>query len=94
MIVHPLEQHSETDGEGRSPDDGPVRIESDSLGRVEVPADAYWGVHTRRALDNFPISKRPISVYPELIVALASVKQAAARANRQGGEAPQKRGEI
>ncbi|BDZ66003.1 aspartate ammonia-lyase [Agromyces mangrovi Wang et al. 2018] len=85
MIVHPLEQHSDTDGEGRSPDDGPVRIESDSLGRVEVPADAYWGVHTRRALDNFPISKRPISVYPELIVALASVKQAAARANKQVG---------
>ncbi|WP_353809456.1 aspartate ammonia-lyase [Agromyces sp. SYSU T00194] len=64
---------------------GPMRVESDSLGQVEVPADAYWGVHTRRALDNFPISKRPISVYPELIVALASVKQAAARANLEVG---------
>ena len=39
---------------------GPMRTETDSLGSVEVPADAYWGVHTRRALDNFPISKRPI----------------------------------
>ena len=63
----------------------PTRRESDSLGTVEVPADAYWGVHTMRALENFPISKRPISVYPELIVALASVKQAAARANRELG---------
>lgn len=62
-----------------------TRTETDSLGSVEVPADAYWGVHTKRALENFPISKRPISVYPELVVALASVKQAAARANRQVG---------
>ena len=61
------------------------RVETDSLGSVEVPEDAYWGVHTRRALDNFPIAKRPISVYPDLIVALASVKQAAARANREVG---------
>ncbi|AWB96812.1 aspartate ammonia-lyase [Agromyces badenianii] len=63
----------------------PTRTETDSLGSVEVPADAYWGVHTMRALENFPISKRPISVYPDLIVALASVKQAAARANREVG---------
>ncbi|WP_157002523.1 aspartate ammonia-lyase [Agromyces laixinhei] len=63
----------------------PTRTETDSLGAVEVPADAYWGVHTMRALENFPISKRPISVYPDLIVALASVKQAAARANREVG---------
>ena len=63
----------------------PTRTETDSLGTVEVPADAYWGVHTMRALENFPISKRPISVYPELVVALASVKQAAARANREVG---------
>src|SRR6478735_7418678 len=62
-----------------------TRVETDSLGTVEVPADAYWGVHTMRALENFPISKRPISVYPDLIVALASVKQAAARANREVG---------
>src|SRR5215204_2057893 len=62
-----------------------TRTETDSLGSVEVPADAYWGVHTMRALENFPISKRPISVYPDLIVALASVKQAAARANREVG---------
>ena len=57
------------------------RIERDSLGRVEVPIEAYWGVHTKRALENFPIAKRPISVYPDFVVALASVKQACARAN-------------
>ncbi len=69
-------------GSGAQP---PTRTETDSLGSVEVPADAYWGVHTMRALENFPISKRPISVYPDLVVALASVKQAAARANREVG---------
>lgn len=57
------------------------RLERDSLGTLEIPEEAYWGVHTKRALDNFPIAKRPISVYPDLVVALAMVKQAAARAN-------------
>ncbi|GLU90441.1 aspartate ammonia-lyase [Agromyces sp. NBRC 114283] len=65
--------------------DVPTRVERDSLGEGHVPIDAYWGVHTLRALENFPITKRPISVYPELVVALASVKQAAARANRELG---------
>ncbi|MFI5060602.1 MAG: lyase family protein, partial [Actinomycetales bacterium] len=64
---------------------GPVRSESDSLGVRDIPADAYWGVHTSRALENFQIAKRPISVYPDLVVALASVKQAAARANLEIG---------
>ncbi|MGO2658872.1 aspartate ammonia-lyase [Mycetocola reblochoni] len=64
---------------------GPTRTESDSLGSLEVPADAYWGIHTTRALENFPITTRPISVYPSLVVALAQVKQAAARANERLG---------
>ncbi|NYD72964.1 aspartate ammonia-lyase [Leifsonia soli] len=68
-----------------SADGRPTRIETDSLGSREIPADAYWGIHTSRALENFPIAKRPISVYPDLIVALASVKQAAARANAEIG---------
>ncbi|MCK6066989.1 MULTISPECIES: aspartate ammonia-lyase [Microbacterium] len=62
-----------------------TRIETDSLGSLEIPADAYWGIHTARALENFPISKRPISVYPNLVRALAMVKQASARANREIG---------
>ncbi|HCU77476.1 MAG TPA: aspartate ammonia-lyase, partial [Microbacterium sp.] len=40
----------------------PTRTETDSLGSMEIPADAYWGIHTARALENFPISRRPISV--------------------------------
>lgn len=63
----------------------PTRTETDSLGSMEVPRDAYWGVHTARAIENFPIAKRPISVYPEFVRAFACVKQAAARANREIG---------
>ena len=67
------------------------RIERDSLGPLEIPDAAYWGVHTKRAMDNFPIAKRPISVYPDFIVALASVKQACARANTEiGSLSPEK----
>ena len=62
-----------------------TRLETDSLGSLEIPADAYWGIHTARAAANFPISGRPISVYPEMVVALAMVKQASARANRDIG---------
>ena len=62
-----------------------TRTETDSLGSMEIPADAYWGIHTARAEANFPITKRPISVYPDLVIALAMVKQASARANRDIG---------
>lgn len=64
---------------------GPTRTETDSLGSLEIPADVYWGVHTARALVNFPITRRAISNYPDLIRALARVKQAAARANKELG---------
>ncbi|NLE98812.1 MAG: aspartate ammonia-lyase [Propionibacterium sp.] len=63
-----------------------VRMERDSLGALAVPADAYWGVHTARALENFGISRREISVYPDFMVAYAQVKQAALRANRDLGD--------
>ncbi|PEG40949.1 aspartate ammonia-lyase [Mycolicibacterium agri] len=63
-----------------------TRTEHDLLGDREVPADAYYGVHTARAVDNFPISGVAISRHTDLIVALASVKQAAAEANRQLGQ--------
>ncbi|MFP7833743.1 aspartate ammonia-lyase [Marisediminicola sp. LYQ134] len=62
-----------------------MRLERDSLGEMEIPAEVFWGIHTARALENFPITRRPISVYPDLIRALARVKQAAARANRAIG---------
>ncbi len=65
--------------------EGPTRTEKDSLGSMEIPADVYWGIHTGRALINFPISRRAISNYPDLLRALARVKQASARANKQIG---------
>ncbi|CAD6542881.1 Aspartate ammonia-lyase [Paraburkholderia hiiakae] len=57
------------------------RIEHDLLGDLAVPIEAYYGVHTLRALANFPITGIPISTYPNLINALAYVKEAAALAN-------------
>src|SRR5678816_3132621 len=63
----------------------PIRIEHDLLGDRAVPADAYYGIHTLRALENFPITGTSISIYPDLLVALACVKQAAAIANAELG---------
>ena len=57
------------------------RTEHDLLGDHQVPNDVYYGVHTVRALENFPISNIPISTYPSLVNALACVKQACAQAN-------------
>ncbi|WP_349604472.1 aspartate ammonia-lyase [Cupriavidus sp. DF5525] len=62
-----------------------TRREHDLLGYREVPADAYYGIHTLRALENFPISGDPISKYLELIVALVDIKEAAALTNRDLG---------
>src|SRR5690242_2045439 len=63
----------------------PVRTEHDLLGDRVVPADAYYGIHTLRALENFPITGTAISIYPDLVTALACVKQAAAIANCELG---------
>jgi len=62
-----------------------TRTEHDLLGDREVPADAYYGVHTLRAVENFPITGTPISHYPDLVRALAEIKMAAARANHELG---------
>ena len=61
------------------------RLEHDLLGDREVPNAVYYGVHTLRALENFPITGIPIAVYPDLIRALAQIKKAAAQANQQLG---------
>jgi len=58
-----------------------TRTEHDLLGDFQVPADAYYGVQTARALENFKITDQPLSVFPNFIKALAMVKLAAARAN-------------
>jgi aspartate ammonia-lyase len=61
------------------------RVEHDLLGDREVPVDVYYGVHTLRAVENFPITGTPISIYPDLIRALATIKKAAALANHSLG---------
>jgi aspartate ammonia-lyase len=66
-----------------------ARVEHDLLGDTEVPSTAYWGVHTKRAVENFPIPGVPVRHFPDLVRALAMVKQAAARANRKRGHLPQ-----
>lgn len=60
------------------------RIEHDSMGEVEVPAKAYYGAQTQRAVDNFPISGWRLS--DELVRAMGLVKYAAAVANRDLGK--------
>ncbi|HSH89314.1 MAG TPA: aspartate ammonia-lyase [Ramlibacter sp.] len=67
------------------------RTEHDFLGDKQIPADAYWGVHTARAVDNFPISGTPISAMPDLIRAFGYVKKAAARTNVELGALDGKR---
>ena len=62
-----------------------TRTEHDLLGDRQVPADSYWGIHTLRAVENFPITGRPISTNPYLIRGLAYVKWAAASANEKLG---------
>jgi aspartate ammonia-lyase len=63
-----------------------TRIEHDLLGDKAVPADAYYGVQTARALENFHISGVELRLYPNLIKAFAMVKLAAARANVECGQ--------
>jgi aspartate ammonia-lyase len=64
---------------------GETRTEHDLLGDREVPADARYGIQTLRAVENFPITGIRLAHFPQLIRALAMVKQAAARANRRLG---------
>ena len=69
-----------------------VRKEKDSLGFVEVPAKAYYGAQTARAVDNFPISG--MRAHSPLIRALGMVKRAAAEANKELGLVDEKRADA
>ena len=60
--------------------EGGDRVEHDSMGEVRVPAEARWGAQTQRAVENFPISGRPIAA--EVVHALGLIKAEAARVNR------------
>lgn len=61
------------------------RIEHDLIGDVEVPSDVYWGIHSLRAIENYPITGKTIGTYPTLVTALALTKHAAALANAELG---------
>jgi fumarate hydratase class II len=62
------------------------RIETDSLGEVEVPAHALWGAQTQRAVQNFPVSG--LRIPRRVIRALGLIKKAAAEVNRDAGKLP------
>ena len=61
------------------------RVESDLIGELQVPIDAYYGVQTQRAINNYKISTTHMYDYPEYIIAMAYVKMAAASANAELG---------
>ncbi|MGO4250323.1 aspartate ammonia-lyase [Micrococcaceae bacterium Sec5.1] len=63
----------------------PIRSEHDLLGDRDIPGNAYWGVHTLRAIENFPITGQPLSTNRHLVRGLAAVKMAAARTNHELG---------
>ncbi|MCL0033062.1 aspartate ammonia-lyase [Peptococcaceae bacterium] len=69
-----------------------ARVERDLLGTLEIPDDAYYGIHTLRAFYNFNVSGR--RVHPELIKAIAVIKQAAADANMTIGRLDRKIGDA
>jgi aspartate ammonia-lyase len=69
--------NSSKEGNGR------VRVEHDLLGEKKIPADAYYGVQSARAMENFAISGVKLYMYPDVIRAFAMVKMAAARANHE-----------
>ncbi len=66
--------------DGTSVASGATRVERDALGERTVPAGALYGIHTARALENFPLAGRPVS--EELIRAFGTVKLACAHTNR------------
>ena len=62
----------------------PTRIESDSMGKIEVPTNVYWGAQTQRSLHHFDIGRDTMP--PELIRAFAILKKAAALVNQELGK--------
>ena len=69
-----------------------IRIEKDTMGQVEVPADKYWGAQTQRSKDNFKIGRGTMPI--EIIQAFAILKKAAALANTELGVLPKEKSEL
>ena len=88
-IITSAETHSQRAKSAQS-----FREETDLLGALQVPADAYYGVHTLRAVENFQISRTNINHVPELIRGMVMVKKAAAIANREVHALPAKKAEA
>ncbi|HEY9279435.1 MAG TPA: class II fumarate hydratase [Eoetvoesiella sp.] len=64
------------------------RVETDSMGAIDVPATHYWGAQTQRSIQNFPIGVARFQWQPSVIRALGILKKAAAQANAELGELP------
>jgi fumarate hydratase class II len=65
-----------------------TRVESDTMGQLEVPADRYWGAQTQRSIQNFPIGVERYKMPRSIIRALGVLKKGAAEANKDLGELP------
>ena len=76
----------------RSGQVGSTRSESDSMGKIEVPADRYWGAQTERSLIHFAIGNDTMP--PELIRAFGVLKKAAALVNQDLGKLPQEKAKL
>ncbi|RTQ48589.1 class II fumarate hydratase [Hymenobacter gummosus] len=70
------------------------RTEKDTMGTVQVPADAYWGAQTQRSIENFPIAQDINRMPKEIIRAFAYLKKAAALTNQEAGILPAEKAEL
>jgi fumarate hydratase class II len=70
------------------------RTEKDTMGQVQVPADAYWGAQTQRSIENFPIAQDINKMPKEIIKAFAYLKKAAAFTNRDAGVLDAEKAEL
>ncbi len=70
----------------------PMRIESDSMGNIEVPTNVYWGAQTARSLVHFDIGRDVMP--PELIRAFGILKKAAALVNQELGKLPPEKARL
>ena len=71
---------------------GEVRVESDSMGTIEVPADRYWGAQTQRSLHHFAIGDDPMPL--EVVRAFGVLKKACAIVNARSGRLPKEKSDL
>jgi fumarate hydratase, class II len=70
------------------------RIEKDTMGKVEVPADVYWGAQTQRSIENFKIARETNKMPKEIVYAFAYLKKAAAITNAKAGVLAQDKADL